>query len=87
MHLNREERYQIHSLLKARQTISEIARALARPFYTARAAMNACIKVAIALNTLVGWQLQTCLTGDAERAGVPLMKLTGTNWLSSYFQI
>jgi hypothetical protein len=29
-HLNREERYQIHSLLKAKQTISEITRALRR---------------------------------------------------------
>ena len=29
-HLSREERYQIHSLLKARQTISEIARLLGR---------------------------------------------------------
>jgi IS30 family transposase len=29
-HLSREERYQIHSLLKAKQTISEIARSLGR---------------------------------------------------------
>ena len=29
-HLSREERYQIHSLLKAQQTISEIARLLGR---------------------------------------------------------
>jgi IS30 family transposase len=29
-HLSREERYQIHSLLKAKQTISEIARLLGR---------------------------------------------------------
>ena len=27
-HLSREERYQIHSLLKAKQTVSEIARSL-----------------------------------------------------------
>ncbi|WP_194945147.1 helix-turn-helix domain-containing protein, partial [Limnohabitans sp. DM1] len=29
-HLSREERYQIHSLLKAKQTITEIARSLGR---------------------------------------------------------
>ncbi len=29
-HLSREERYQIHSLLKAKQTISDIARLLGR---------------------------------------------------------
>jgi transposase, IS30 family len=48
-HLSREERYQIHSLLKAKQTISEIARLLGRSRSTISRELLAVVEVSVGI--------------------------------------